>query len=175
MSDPNAKLDRLPGLEDLLCFAVYSAGHAFSRVYQPLLAKLGLTYPQYLVMVSLWAKDDQTVGELGEPLFLESSTLTPLLKRLEATGYVARSRDPSDERQVRIRLTNQGRALHRKAREIPRCILEATGLSLTDLRRLHRQIAALRQNLLQSSSAPAADSQSPPATLRVAMRARPSG
>jgi DNA-binding MarR family transcriptional regulator len=106
-------------------------------------------------MVSLWDKDDQTVGELGELLFLESSTLTPLLKRLETVGNLTRSRDPSDERQVRIRLTNQGRALHRKAREIPRCILEATGLSLTDLRRLHRQITALRQNLLQSSSAPA--------------------
>jgi DNA-binding MarR family transcriptional regulator len=159
MSDPTAKLDRLPALEELLCFAVYSAGHAFSLVYKPLLDELGLTYPQYLVMVSLWAKDDQTVGELGEPLFLESSTLTPLLKRLEATGHVTRSRDPSDERQVRIRLTNQGRALHRKAREIPRCILEATGLSLADLRRLHRQITALRQNLLQSSSAPAANSR----------------
>jgi MarR family transcriptional regulator, organic hydroperoxide resistance regulator len=161
MSDPTAKPDSLPTLEDLLCFAVYSAGHAFGRVYKPLLDELGLTYPQYLVMVSLWARDDQTVGELGEPLFLESSTLTPLLKRLEANGYVARSRDPSDERQVRIRLTNQGRALNRKAREIPRCILAATGLSLTELRRLHRQITALRQNLLQSSSAlaPAANSK----------------
>lgn len=161
MSDLTAKPDRLPGLEDLVCFAVYSAGHAFNRVYKPLLDELGLTYPQYLVMVSLWAKDDQTVGELGEPLFLESSTLTPLLKRLEAAGHLTRSRDPSDERHVRIRLTNQGRALHRKAREIPRCILEATGLSPTDLRRLHRQITALRQNLLQSSSAlaPAANSK----------------
>ena len=155
MSDPTAKPDRLPGLEDLVCFAVYSAGHAFNRVYKPLLDELDLTYPQYLVMVSLWDKDDQTVGELGELLFLESSTLTPLLKRLETGGHLTRSRDPSDERQVRIRLTNQGRALHRKAREIPRCILEATGLSLTDLRRLHRQITALRQNLLQSSTAPA--------------------
>src|SRR5258708_6026527 len=134
MSDPTAKPDKWPALEDLLCFAVYSASHAFSRVYKPLLDELGLTYPQYLVMVSLWAKDDQTVGELGEPLFLESSTLTPLLKRLEANDYVARSRDPSDERQVRIRLTNQGRALHRKAPEIPRCILGATGLSLMHLR-----------------------------------------
>ena len=73
-------------VEEFLCFAVYSAVHAFNRVYKPLLDELGLTYPQYLVMVSLWAKDDQTVGELGETLVLESSTLTPLLKRLEAAG-----------------------------------------------------------------------------------------
>ena len=161
MSDVTDKSLTSPVLEDLACFAVYSAGHAFNRVYKPLLDELGLTYPQYLVMVSLWDKDDQTVGELGELLFLESSTLTPLLKRLETVGYLTRSRDPSDERQVRIRLTNQGRALHRKAREIPRCILEATGLSLTDLRRLHRQITALRQHLLQSTSAlaPAANSK----------------
>src|SRR5260370_30661420 len=121
MSDPTAKPDRLPALEELLCFAVYSAGHAFSRVYKPLLDELGLTYPQYLVMVSLWAKDDQTVGELGEPLFLESSTLTPLLKRLEITGYVTRSRDPSDERHGRSRLTNHGRGLCREGGASPLC------------------------------------------------------
>jgi DNA-binding MarR family transcriptional regulator len=136
-----------PTLEELICFAVYSAGHAFNRVYQPLLEEVGLTYPQYLVMIALWAKDDQTVSKLGELLFLESSTLTPLLKRLEATGYVNRTRDSADERQVRIRLTSAGLALQKKAREIPRCILEATGLSLADLRRLQRQISTLRQNL----------------------------
>jgi len=137
--------------QDLLCFAVYSTGHAFNRIYKPLLDELGLTYPQYLVMVSLWAKDDQTVGELGETLFLESSTLTPLLKRLEAMGLLDRSRDPSDERQVRVRLTNAGRALQKKARDIPRCILEATGLSLADLRRLLRAIVAVRGKLLRSA------------------------
>jgi DNA-binding MarR family transcriptional regulator len=104
-----------------------------------------------MVMISLWAKDDQTVGELGELLFLESSTLTPLLKRLETIGYLTRSRDPADERQVRIRLSNAGRALQKKARDIPRCILEASGLSLADLRRLQRQISSLRQNLLKST------------------------
>jgi DNA-binding MarR family transcriptional regulator len=157
MSDATGKPRRTSGSsslafpeQDLLCFAVYSTGHAFNRVYKPLLDELGLTYPQYLVMVSLWAKDDQTVGELGETLFLESSTLTPLLKRLEATDYLSRSRDPSDERQVRVRLTNAGRALHRKARGIPPCILEATGLSLADLRRLVGEIKALRQSLLKS-------------------------
>ena len=101
-------------------------------------------------MVFLWAKDDLTVGELGQTLFLESSTLTPLLKRLEAIGYVTRNRDPSDERQVRVRLTNAGRALHKRAHDIPRCILEATGLSLADLRKLQRDIVTVRQNLLQA-------------------------
>ena len=147
MSNAPGQPATLPTLEELICFTVYSAGHAFNRVYQPLLQSVGLTYPQYLVMFALWAKDDQTVSELGERIFLESSTLTPLLKRLEATGYLNRSRDPADERQVRIRLTSAGRALQKKAREIPRCILEATGLSLADLRRLQRQISAVRQNL----------------------------
>jgi DNA-binding MarR family transcriptional regulator len=151
MSNVTDQSPTSPLLEDLVCFAVYSAGHAFNRVYKPLLDELGLTYPQYLVMVSLWDKDDQTVGELGELLFLESSTLTPLLKRLEAAGYLTRSRDLSDERQVRIRLTNAGKALQRKARDIPRCILEATGLSIADLRRLQRDVSNLRQNLLKSA------------------------
>jgi len=134
-------------LGELLCFAVYSAGHAFNRVYKPLLDRLGLTYPQYLVMVSLWQRDDQTVGSLGAGLFLDSSTLTPLLKRLEATGKVERRRDPADERQVRVRLTDAGRALRDQARETPRCILEASGLTLADLRRLQAEIAALRDSL----------------------------
>src|ERR1700751_3159022 len=92
-------------LDEFLCFEVYSANHAFNRVYQPLLDKLRLTYPQYLVMVLLWERDGQTVGELGARLSLESNTLTPLLKRLEALGHVKRSRDPADERQVRVQLT----------------------------------------------------------------------
>jgi MarR family transcriptional regulator, organic hydroperoxide resistance regulator len=157
MSDASVKPGRTSGSssvafpeQDLLCFAFYSTSHAFNRIYNPLLNELGLTYPQYLVMVSLWAKDDQTVGELGETLFLESSTLTPLLKRLEAIGYLTRSRDLSDERQVRVQLTSAGRALEKKARDIPGCILEATGLSLADLHRLQREIAAVRQRLLKS-------------------------
>ena len=139
-------------LGDLLCFAVYSAGHAFNRVYQPLLAELGLTYPQYLAMVALWAEDDQTVGGLGEKLFLESSTLTPLLKRLESMGHLRRTRDPSDERQVRIRLTDTGRALREKARDVPRCILEASGLSVDEGRRLLERIAQVRDRLASADS-----------------------
>jgi DNA-binding MarR family transcriptional regulator len=127
--------------------AVYSASHAFNRVYKPLLDELGLTYPQYLVMVLLWEQDDQTVGSLGEKLFLESSTLTPLLKRLEALGHVKRARDPVDERQVRVRLTDKGRAMREKARDIPDCILAASGLEIDELRRLQSEIIALRTAL----------------------------
>jgi len=152
---PETKTDRLPddalNLGDFLCFAVYSANHAFNRVYKPLLDKLGLTYPQYLAMVLLWSEDNQTVGGLGEKLFLESSTLTPLLKRLEALGLVKRSRDPADERQVRVHLTDQGRALREKAVEVPPCILEASGLELEEAKRLLAEITALRNTLDRSS------------------------
>ena len=134
-------------LGEFLCFAVYSANHAFNRVYKPLLDELGLTYPQYLVMVLLWEQDDQTVGSLGEKLFLESSTLTPVLKRLEALGHVKRTRDPVDERQVRVRLTERGRALRQKARDVPGCILDASGLELDELLRLQGEIVALRSAL----------------------------
>src|SRR5271154_1200758 len=109
-------------LDEFLCFEVYSANHAFNRVYQPLLEKLHLTYPQYLVMVLLWERDGQTVGELGVRLSLESNTLTPLLKRLETLGYIKRSRDPGDERQVWARLTGSGRELRAMALHLPGCI-----------------------------------------------------
>ncbi len=141
------KADDALRLGEFLCFAVYSASHAFNRVYKPLLDDLGLTYPQYLVMVLLWERDDQTVGSLGEKLFLESSTLTPLLKRLEALGHVKRTRDPDDERQVRVCLTDSGRAIREKARKIPGCILEASGLEVDELLRLQSEIVALRSAL----------------------------
>src|SRR5260221_11682879 len=115
-------------LGEFLCFAIYSASHAFNRVYKPLLDELGLTYPQYLAMVALWEEDDQTVGSLCEKLLLESSTLTPVLKRLEALGHVKRTRDPVDERQVRERLTEKERGLREKAGGIPDCIVEASDL-----------------------------------------------
>jgi len=136
-----------PKLDDFLCFALYSANHAFNRVYKSLLDEVGLTYPQYLVMVALWENDDQTVGQLGEKLALESNTLTPLLKRLEAIGYLKRTRNKNDERQVRIELTPSGQALRGKAAKVPACILEASGLSAPDLRRLHKEIGALRRSL----------------------------
>ncbi|HEY0223501.1 MAG TPA: MarR family transcriptional regulator [Pseudolabrys sp.] len=135
-------------LDDFLCFSIYSAGHAFNQFYRPLLDNIGLTYPQYLVMVSLWSKDDRTVKEIGESLFLESNTLTPMLKRLESLGYIARSRDPDDERQVRVRLTKDGRALRAKAADIPACIADAVGLSADQLGKLHVQLSAIRDRLL---------------------------
>jgi DNA-binding MarR family transcriptional regulator len=139
-------------VDELLCFAVYSAGHAFNRVYKPLLDQIGLTYPQYLVMVALWTEDDQTVGGLGDRLLLESNTLTPLLKRLETMGYLVRRRDDADERQVRVRLTPQGTALRAKARDVPKCILSATGMSSAAVDRLRADVAALRDNLLKTDS-----------------------
>ncbi len=140
-----------PEPDDFICFAVYSTSHAFNRVYKPLLETLGLTYPQYLVLVALWAKDDQTVGSLGEVLFLESSTLTPLLKRLERLGFLARSRDPLDERQVRVRITPEGAALQAKARDFPSCVDGATGLSPDALRTLRTGILSVRTALLKTA------------------------
>lgn len=139
------------GVDALVCFAIYSAGHAFNRFYKPLLRAIGLTYPQYLVMVALWSDDDLTVGALGDRLMLESNTLTPLLKRLEGMGLLSRRRDEVDERQVRVTLTARGRGLKAKAREIPRCAFEATGLSLETLLRLQADITALRENLHQAA------------------------
>jgi MarR family transcriptional regulator, organic hydroperoxide resistance regulator len=140
-------------LDDFLCFAIYSAGHAFNRFYKPLLDGLGLTYPQYLVLTALWARDGQTVGSLGERLFLESNTLTPLIKRLEAMGYVTRSRDPADERQVRVRLTAEGSALRTKACDVPASVLQATGLSAGAVRELKAGVARVRDSLLSASAA----------------------
>ncbi len=134
-------------LDDFLCFALYSASHAFSRLYRPMLDALGLTYPQYLVMIVLWQQDGGSVGALGERLFLDSNTLTPMLKRLEALGFITRSRDPRDERQVLIRLTERGRALKNDAAGIPACAFEATGLEREEAVRLLRQVAALRDQL----------------------------
>ncbi|MCA1404956.1 MarR family transcriptional regulator [Ensifer sp. IC3342] len=136
-------------LDNFLCFAIYSTNHAFTRVYKPLLDELDLTYPQYLVMVVLWEKDDQTVGSLGERLFLESSTLTPMLKRLEGMGYISRIRDRTDERQVRVTLTESGRALREKANNVPYDIAGATGMKPAELVRLKQEIASLRTSLLR--------------------------
>ena len=146
--------DTAPVPDDFICFAIYSTSHAFNRVYKPLLSGLGLTYPQYLVLVALWARDDRTVGGLGETLLLETSTLTPLLKRLEGMGLLSRRRDADDERQVRIRLTPEGAALQAKARDFPSCVDAATGLAPEALRRLGTQILSVRTALLEAGSQP---------------------
>ncbi|MBF0679774.1 MAG: MarR family transcriptional regulator [Devosia sp.] len=131
----------------MLCFAVYSAGHAFTRFYKPRLDALDLTYPQYLVLLVLWEKDDITVKGLGDRLFLDSGTITPLVKRLEARGLVVRRRDEDDERQVRITLTEAGRALEDKAMSIPLAAAEGTGLTEAGAESLRRELLALRSRL----------------------------
>jgi DNA-binding MarR family transcriptional regulator len=134
-------------LDNQICFAVYSTAHAFNRVYKPLLDKLGLTYPQYLVMLVLWERDGVPVKDIGERLFLDSGTLTPLLKRLEAANLVRRTRSTEDERQVLIALTPQGQALREKARAVPQGILAASACSLGELSAMKKELVALRDRL----------------------------
>jgi len=134
-------------LDNQLCFALYSTSLAMTRLYKPLLARLGLTYPQYLALLVLWEEDGLSVGELGERLFLDSGTLTPLLKRLESAGLVSRLRAVDDERRVKITLTPVGRALKAQAAQIPGCILSAAQCSVPELVALTQQVQALRQRL----------------------------
>ena len=134
-------------LDDQLCYAIYSAGMAIQRLYKPLLDELGLTYPQYLVLNILWREDGQTVGGIAEQLALESSTLTPLLKRLEAAGMVRRMRNPGNERQVVITLTDQGRGLRSKAGCVGLSLLTASGRSEEELAALNRAVRQLRDDV----------------------------
>lgn len=136
-------------LGDFLCFAIYSANLAFGRAYKPILEEVGLTYTQYIVLVALWEQDDQTVGSLGEKLFLESNTLTPILKKLEAMGYLRRQRDPADERQVRVSLTDAGRSLRERC--VSTSLVDATGLTAGDFAKLQKSVARLRDNLINAS------------------------
>jgi len=135
-------------LDNQLCFALYSASLAMTKVYKPLLDALGLTYPQYLAMLVLWERDGLMVSELGERLYLDSGTLTPLLKRLEAGGLVSRVRDVADERRVHVRLTAAGRKLKVRAGKIPGCVAEATQCSIPELIALTQQVQALRSRLI---------------------------
>ncbi|WP_420959287.1 MarR family winged helix-turn-helix transcriptional regulator [Brucella sp. IR073] len=131
-------------LDDQLCYAVYSAGIAIQRLYKPLLDQMGLTYPQYLVLNVLWREDAQTVGGIAEQLALESSTLTPLLKRLEGAGLVRRTRNPDNERQVVVALTEEGQALRMRASCVGEALFAASGQSPERLGELNRDIRALR-------------------------------
>lgn len=135
-------------LDQQFCFLIYSTMHALNRAYKPLLDRLGITYPQYLVLLVLWEHDDQAVGEIGERLLLDSSTLTPLLKRLEAAGIVARARNPKDERQVRIRLTERGAAMREIAESFPKALLNAAGCRLEELSDLRARLLEVRDNML---------------------------
>ncbi len=137
-------------LADFLCFAVYSTNLAFGKAYKPILEQLGLTYTQYITLVALWEQDDQTVGSLGEKLFLESNTLTPILKKLEAMGFLERQRDPADERQVRIKLTKQGREVRENQPE--NGLEQATGLTPDEFVQLQKSVVKLRNNLIKSAN-----------------------
>ena len=137
-------------LSNMVCFAIYSTANALTRAYQPILSKLDLTYPQFLVMIVLWEQDDRTVSEVGAKLNLDSGTLTPLLKRLEAAGRIARRRDPQDERQVRITLSEEGRKLRKQAENIPEQVFCALGQPVDELQDLRARLLDIRCNLANS-------------------------
>lgn len=144
---PAPSPDELLKLDNQLCFAVYSASLAMTKLYKPQLEQLGLTYPQYLVMLALWEENGLTVSTLGERLSLDSGTLTPLLKRLEAASFVSRVRDVADERRVHIMLTPSGRRLKARAARVPACLLAASQCSIDELVTLTRQLQALRERV----------------------------
>jgi DNA-binding MarR family transcriptional regulator len=144
--NPSRPLDRQ------LCFSLYGASMAMSRVYKPLLDRLGLTYPQYLVLHALWEQDGRTIGAIAERLSLESSTITPLVKRLATAGIVTRERDPADERQVRVRLTDKGRRLDEESACVAETVFARTGLTVAQLDQLTDQIQTLRRTLVDGAS-----------------------
>lgn len=146
---PKAAPKTDPRLQDFLCFAIYSANLAYGRAYKPILEELGLTYTQYIAIVALWEQDNQTVSSLGEKLFLESNTLTPILKNLEAMGYVRRQRDPKDERQVVVSLTDAGRRVREKA--LPMNLVKESGLTPDEFAKMQKGIVALRNNLIKGT------------------------
>ncbi len=155
----NAKSSLLD-LDRQLCFALYAASLAMTKAYKPILAELGLTYPQYLVMLALWQHGSQRVGELGERLGLDSGTLTPLAKRLQALGLIERERSAVDERQVEITLTAAGQQLRARAEPIPLCVMQLTGCQLPQLESLTRELKDLRHQL--ASAYPAEANLFPP-------------
>jgi DNA-binding MarR family transcriptional regulator len=142
-----------PRLDEQVCFALYSATLAMTKAYRPLLDALGLTYPQYLVMLVLWERDGPTVSALGERLHLDSGTLTPLLKRLETAGLLVRRRSAQDERRVELHLTPAGRALRARAGDLPRRMARVTGCSADELARLRSRLVRLRDAISDATDA----------------------
>ena len=147
MNTPRLSSDQALQLDHQLCFALYSASLAMTKLYKPMLDEMGLTYPQYLTLLVLWERDGVTVSELGERLHLDSGTLTPLLKRLETAELVTRLRDVQDERRVLIRLTAAGRKLKARAARIPGCVLQATQCDVSEVMALTQQVQTLRDRL----------------------------
>ncbi|CAN7384930.1 MarR family transcriptional regulator [Bosea sp. LjRoot90] len=148
MPAPIPKRPDAPRLADFLCFAIYSTNLAYGRAYRAILEELGLTYTQFIAIIALSEEDNQSVGGLGEKLFLESNTLTPILKKLESLGYIRRQRDPADERQVRVSLTPAGRQLREKA--LPMNLVAAAGLG-EDFPVVQKAVVRLRSNLLRAA------------------------
>jgi len=140
---------KLP-LDSQLCFSLYGASMAVSRTYKPMLDQLGLTYTQYLVISTLWEEDRLPISSIADRLSLESSTITPLVKRLEAAGTVTRERNPKDERQVIVSLTAKGRDLEKKTACLTQSLLERSGLTPDQLIKLNGQVQKLRDALLES-------------------------
>ncbi|QKJ87624.1 MarR family transcriptional regulator [Paramixta manurensis] len=140
--------ERLP-LGEQLCYSIYSASLAIKRLYKPLLDEMGVTYPQYLVLNVLWEQGEQTIGQIGEMLALETSTLTPLLKRLENEDFIRRERRPDDERKVMITLAEKGRALEQQSLCLSQTLFCSSGMALETLQRLNQEIIALRDNIVQ--------------------------
>ena len=172
-SKPASPMIEAQRLDRQLCFALYSTSLAMTKLYKPLLAPLGLTYPQYLALLVLWETDSIGVNELGERLFLDSGTLTPLLKRMQAAGWVERARDEADERRVIVTLTATGRALRRKAAQVPLALAQATGCGLDELVALTVRLQALRDHIvahIESANAGSftTDSSHPPLKARKA-------
>ena len=139
-----------PKLADFLCFAIYSANLAYGKAYKPILDELGVTYTQWITIVALWEEDRQTVSSLGAKLFLESNTLTPILKKLEAMGTIRRQRSTEDERQVIVSLTEAGRAL--RERGLQRTLVKATGLQADEFKNLQKTVTRVRDNLVKQTS-----------------------
>lgn len=144
--------DELLRLDNQLCFALYSSSRGITRLYRPVLSKLGLTYPQYLVMLVLWEREPLTVKDLGEKLFLDSGTLTPLLKRMERQSLLTRERSQGDERQVLIRLTEKGKGLKDKAIDIPMKIAEQVNISQREYISLMSSLKKLLKKIDMSES-----------------------
>jgi DNA-binding MarR family transcriptional regulator len=147
MPNKTDTVDAMLQLDNQLCFALYSTSLAMTKLYKPMLEEMGLTYPQYLAMLVLWEQDGLTVSELGERLYLDSGTLTPLLKRMETAGLVSRLRAVQDERRVHITLTAAGRKLKARAAKIPGCIMSATQCSIPELVSLTQQVQSFRKRL----------------------------
>ena len=147
MNSSNSKSPRK--LADFLCFAIYSTNLAFGRAYRPILEELGLTYTQYIAIIALWEEDNQTVSSLGEKLFLESNSLTPILKKLESLGYLKRERSATDERQVIVSLTDAGRQLRERGLDMN--LVKESGLSPAEFKTVQNAVVAVRNSLVKAT------------------------